>query len=417
MMKMMAVLTLVAAMTSCSKETNLYDPSSSAQKSHEEFQQAFVSEFGQPDSNQDWGFGGTTRGAVTRTAQTDAQLIALGEGIVNLSIEELMESGFKRLVAEDLTVTQNSDFDYNDIVFDAKHVQDADADGYSTFYLIVRATGAYKKIYVGDPEAEGEGMGFEVHELFGVSQQTFVNTVGKPKEGPNAADWRKDHEPVFYALKVKKTGAAEPSLIDIPIYAEGCSLALTAKRGEPAEKLCVDTDYSWVVEKTKMRNWYPTFAHYVIGEEPELSWWHTTYWSDEEAQPDEFGTAIYMTVGSKRYVITFEQQDMKDGVLKFATEKPIVIRAFEIASDNTRTQIDLDGKTNKISVLCSGNHSHFANSINYSNSDMAATLITPSTEKTIIHAPVDITLTVGNNKGAVKSTINIWPTSYLSQHI
>ena len=38
-------------------------------------------------------------------------------------------------------------------------------------------------------------------------------------------------------------------------------------------------------------------------------------------------------------------------------------------------------------------------------------------EKTIIHCPVYITLTVGNNKTSVQSTINIWPTSYLSQHI
>jgi len=414
---MTAVLALAAVFASCSKESNLYDSQATQRSEHLKFQQAFTSEFGQPASNQDWGFGSTTRSGITRAAQTDAQLIALGEDIVNLSIEDLTESGFKRIIAEDLTVSQNSDFDYNDIVFDAKHVQDADANGYSTFYLIVRATGAHKKIYVGDPETEGEGMGFEVHELFGVSQNTFVNTVGKPKDGSYAADWRKDHEPVFYALKVKKTGAEEPSLIDIPIYAEGNNLALTAKRGEPAEKLCVDTDYSWVVEKTKMRSWYPTFAHYVIGEEPEQSWWHTTYWSDEEAQPDEYGTAIYMNVGSKRYVITFEQEGMKDGVLKFATEKSIIIRAFEISSDNSRTQIDLDGKTNKISVLCSGNHSHFANSIKYSNSDLAATLVTPNAEKTIIHAPVDITLTVGGNKGSVKSTINIWPTSYLSQHI
>lgn len=418
MIKMMVVFALTTAFVSCSKETDYSDPVSPEQKAHEAFKQSFVSEFGQPDSNQDWGFGTTTtRGAARRAAQTDAQLLALGEGIVNLSVEDLMESGFKRLIAEDLTVSQNSDFDYNDIVFDAKHVQDADADGYSTFFLIVRATGAHKKIFVGSPEPEGDGMGFEVHELFGVTQKTFVNTANKPKEGADAANWKKDHAPVFYALKVKKTGADEPSLIDIPIYAEGNSLALTAKRGEPAEKLCVDVDYSWVVEKEKMRNWYPTFTHYVVGEEPEQAWWHTTYWSDEEAQPDEYGTAVYMTVGTKRYVITFEQDGMKDGVLKFATEKPIIIRAFEIASDNTRTQIDLDGQTNKISVLCSGNHSHFANSINYSSTNYDAVLNTPAREKTIIHCPVYITLTVGGTKNSVQSTINIWPTSYLSQHI
>jgi len=415
---LMAALTMAAAFVSCSKETDYADAEYNDKKGHEEFKQAFTAEFGQPDSNQDWGFGNSgTRAASNRAAKSDADLLAMGEEIVNLSISDLMELGFKRIIAEDLTVSSNSDFDYNDIVFDAKHVKDADADGYSTFYLIVRATGAYKKIYVGEPEAEGEGMGFEVHELFGVPQKTFINTSNKDKSQATGADWRKDHEPVFYALKVKKTGADEPSLIDIPIYAEGNKLALTAKRGEPAEKLCVDADYSWVTERTKMRDWYPTFKHYVVGEEPEQAWWHTTYWSDEEATPDEYGTAVYMTVGSKKYVITFEQEGMKDGVLKFATEKPIIIRAFEIGSDESRTQIDLDGTTNKISVLCSGNHSHFANSINYSNNDLAATLNTPKAEKTIIHCPVYITLTVGNNKTSVQSTINIWPTSYLSQHI
>lgn len=412
----LTLLAVASAFTGCSKEADLYSVENVDNQAHSEFKQAFISEFGQPDSNQDWGFGSDTRSG-TRAAFSDAQLIDLGEGIVNLSVEELRESGFKRIIAEDLTVSQNSDFDYNDIVFDAKHVQNADADGYSTFYLIVRATGAYKKIYVGDPASEDEGMGFEVHELFGVSQNTFVNTVGKPKEGAGAADWKKDHAPVFYALKVKKTGAAEPKLIDIPIYAEDNTLALTAKRGEPAEKLCVDTDYSWVVEKTKMRTWYPTFSHYVVGEEPETSWWHTTYWSDEEAKPDEYGTAVYMTVNGKKYVITFEQEGMKDGVLKFATEKPITIRAFEINSDGTRTQIDLDGQTNKISVLCSGNHSHFSKAISYNSNDLAATLVTPNAEKTIVHAPVYITLTVDNKQASVNSTINIWPTSYLSKNL
>jgi hypothetical protein len=415
---LLVVLALTTAFVSCSKDTSYSNPVSPEEKAHDAFKQAFISEFGEPDSNQDWGFEtSTTRNTERRAAQSNEQLLALGEDIVNLSIEDLMASGFKRIIAEDLTVSQNSDFDYNDIVFDAKLVQEADDEGYSTFYLIVRATGAHKKIFVGSTEPEAEGEGFEVHELFGVTQKDFINTVSKPKEGENAADWRKDHNPVFYALKVKNTSNTAPSLIDIPIYAEDNPLALTAKKGQPAEKLCVDVDYSWVVEKEKMRNWYPTFMHYVVGEEPEQSWWHTTYWSDEEAQPDEWGTAVYMNVGSKRYVITFEQQGMKDGVLKFATEKPITIRAFEIDNNNTRTQIDLDGQTNKISVLCSGNHSHFANSINYSNTSMDATLITPNAEKTIIHAPVEITLTVGGSKGSVKSTINIWPTSYLSSHI
>ena len=49
-------LTVATAFVSCSKEKDLYDPTMNAQKFLQDYQQAFISVFGQPSANQTWGF-------------------------------------------------------------------------------------------------------------------------------------------------------------------------------------------------------------------------------------------------------------------------------------------------------------------------------------------------------------------------
>lgn len=415
-----SMLAFVSAMVGCKSEsTDVYNPAGASEQAHATFSETFVKEFGQPDPNQTWGFGETgdgVRSVATRAedegqALSNSELIAMGSGIVNLSVDELKAAGFKRVIAEDLAAG-SSDFDYNDIVFDAKRVAEAGSGDYATFYLIVRAAGATKPIVVGDEEAEGR---FEVHELFGVDSVTMVNTINKDQAKDKGAYWSKDHEPVFVELKVKKTGSAEPTLIDLPIYADNNLLPLTAKKGRPAEKLCVDPDFSWVKERTKMREWYPTFVHYVVGEEPETSWWHATYW-DDIAQAPDWGTGVTVTIKGRLYQIVFEQQNVPDGKLYFSTERPIKITVYDVTNPASQEVVNLNGTSNKISVLCSGNSSHFKNSIRYSG-DKTATLVTPDAEMVIIHAPVRITLTVNGNTASVTSTINIWPDSYLKRYL
>lgn len=57
----MAALAICAAFTSCSKETNVYNPDviqeNSVAKIQKDYAEAFVATFGQPAWNQDWGFG------------------------------------------------------------------------------------------------------------------------------------------------------------------------------------------------------------------------------------------------------------------------------------------------------------------------------------------------------------------------
>lgn len=60
----MAALAISAAFTSCSKETNVYNPDQPKQDIQATYEQNFIKVFGQPAANQDWGFGS---GAGTRT--------------------------------------------------------------------------------------------------------------------------------------------------------------------------------------------------------------------------------------------------------------------------------------------------------------------------------------------------------------
>lgn len=64
----MAALAICAAFTSCSKETNVYNPEQPKQDIQLSYEQAFVKVFGQPAADQDWGFGSVAKTRGTRGA-------------------------------------------------------------------------------------------------------------------------------------------------------------------------------------------------------------------------------------------------------------------------------------------------------------------------------------------------------------
>ena len=306
-----------AALTSsCSSETDYYDETAAFQAEHNKFAEVFEQTFGKVAPNVTWGFNfeeevADSREERTRATLTNEQICALttsyisgmGESARRNALRQLLDSdvniglaldihqldafGFRRIICEDLNVS-TSDFDYNDAVFDAKRMEEASAEngGYATFYTILRAEGAHKLIYVGDHKDANTGA-YEVHAAFGVTVQTFVNTVGKMKPVDTGAYWTKDSNPVVKIVKVKMNGS-QPTLLDLPVYVDNNSLPLTAQRGEPAEKMCMDTDYSWLEERVHMETWYPLFSHYISGEaypdapdvftEEEGARWYDTYW-------------------------------------------------------------------------------------------------------------------------------------------
>ena len=145
-----------------------------------------------------------------------------------------------RIMAEDLTVATNSDFDFNDVVFDAK----IDATANKT-YIKLLAAGGTLELYIGDES-------HEVHQLFNVGKTTMVNTInpdyntaGVTFELPYYSSY--DAIPIY----VKKNGVWEP---------------ITAQKGEPASKFACPVGTEWQVEYTNIDEKYEHFTDWVSDE-------------------------------------------------------------------------------------------------------------------------------------------------------
>jgi hypothetical protein len=154
----------------------------------------------------------------------------------------------KRIIAEDLAADEGSDFDYNDVVFDAtlanEWIGSLNANKLVA-HITLRAAGGTMPLYVADKE---------VHELFGVDTGTMVNTgrVSRPAVQFTAiigeADWNNTK-----------------SIKDIPVrvLTNNGEITLQSNKGEASEKLCVDKTYVWCSERQPIQNKYPDFVRFV----------------------------------------------------------------------------------------------------------------------------------------------------------
>lgn len=132
------------------------------------------------------------------------------------------------------------------------------------------------------------------------------------------------------------------------------------------------------------------------------------------------GTETAITLGGKSYVIIFNQDGIPEGATYFSTEAPLTISAYELTNGGTRTKVTLDGTTNAIAVECRASHQHFHRGTAGEYVYTAAgdlVLTTQDADKTIIHAPVDITLTIGGASTTAQSTIYIWPKANLPYYL
>lgn len=144
-----------------------------------------------------------------------------------------------RIIAEDLG--NSDDFDFNDVVFDVA------IDGEATI-ITLQAAGGTLPLYieVGDDSRE-------VHELFGVSNTTMVNTGAGATKAP-----------VMY--RVNGTGA-----VNIKVEGQNAEYTLKAEIGKAPQKICVETRYKWTTERQAINYKYPGFANWVA--DPTANWY------------------------------------------------------------------------------------------------------------------------------------------------
>ncbi len=170
-----------------------------------------------------------------------------------------------RIVAEDLTVGENSDFDFNDVVFDVF------CDG-STTTIRLRAAGGELPLYVAD---------HEVHKEFGYnSSYPIINT---------GWDGTIDYEKRYVDFTISGVYNTRALANTIPVYVtkrgenkDLIDILLTAKTGKVASKVCVGRDYEWCSERLDIDKKFrkgddKLFSGYVKGTYGDV-WEEGTAW-------------------------------------------------------------------------------------------------------------------------------------------
>ena len=157
-----------------------------------------------------------------------------------------------RIIAEDLSASEGSDFDFNDVVFDVKYRYPE----WNKTTIILQAAGGKLPLCIGVLDKD-----HEVHNLFGVSLNTMVNTE----------DWTAHKDPVTFIIDGQFRSW---NINNLPIWVQKGSdwVELTAPKGKAASKIAVSTDYKWVKELQDISKAYKKFNKYVnSGKQDE--WW------------------------------------------------------------------------------------------------------------------------------------------------
>lgn len=154
-----------------------------------------------------------------------------------------------RIIGEDLSATQGTDFDFNDIVLDVNIV-----DGNAK--CILQAAGGTLPLRInGDDD-------LEVHKLFGLLQKSnglydMVNT----NNGTLVQD------PVEFTIN----GITNPANIKLEVFKDNVWVEMTANRGEPAAKIAVNQDFDFCDEREPITTKYPNFHLWI--ENIDYIWW------------------------------------------------------------------------------------------------------------------------------------------------
>ena len=153
-----------------------------------------------------------------------------------------------RIIAEDLSASESSDFDFNDVVFDVQ--MNWPSEGKHTITLLA-AGGTLPLTIAGE----------EVHAKFGVPTNKMVNTES----------WTEQRDPVTFVIEGNYANANE---IEVRVQKGSDWPLLTAPKGKAASKIAVSTDYEWVKELQDITNAYRQFDTYVTTGKP-AKWWES----------------------------------------------------------------------------------------------------------------------------------------------
>ena len=148
-----------------------------------------------------------------------------------------------RIIAEDLSAQQGTDFDFNDVVIDV------DIENSIASCKLIAAGGTLPLRIAGSDA-------LEVHKMFGVDTNVMVNTgIGDPIA------------PVSFSL----SGINNAADIKLEVYKNGAWMEMKAEQGVPAAKIAVFQDFEYCAEREPITTKYPNFQYWV--QNVDYIWW------------------------------------------------------------------------------------------------------------------------------------------------
>lgn len=183
--------------------------------------------------------------------------------IVKISPAMYNMDGAVRIIAEDLGDSRGSDFDYNDVVFDAKVTKEWVGSlnaNYFVAYITLRAAGGTLPLRVA---------GEEVHEKFGVDTRIMVNTGGISKPAVSYMAYLRPIGNNEWGLSAVDVVKSIPVTV---IYTNGETINLGVETGKAPEKICVTTGFEWTEEREPIYRKYPLFSDWVS--DKTVDWQH-----------------------------------------------------------------------------------------------------------------------------------------------
>lgn len=176
-----------------------------------------------------------------------------------------------RIIAEDLNATaqdgdtENSDWDFNDVVLDVKFL------GSDKVKIRVTAAGATLPIRINGEDA------LEVHGLYGQPTNIMINTGAAAAGYPSQAYENKYPAAATFERTIAGVDAEYGANIKIEVektLSNGTKrwFELEAKPGQPAAKIGVLPDYDYCAERQDIKQLYSNFVAWVAKQNP-VCWW------------------------------------------------------------------------------------------------------------------------------------------------
>ena len=181
--------------------------------------------------------------------------------------EEIQDTPTYRVIAEDLSASQGSDFDFNDVVFDVEP-NEAGTEA----KIILRAAGGKYALKVGD---------VEVHAAFGEGANPETGLYPLINTNP----WNPERTAILYEAyqgDFSSDAAIRNTIKNIPIkvckpqYEENGELNwvdLYANSGQAACKILVDQTFKVVTERKGIADENKNFKPFVTGTFQDAFWW------------------------------------------------------------------------------------------------------------------------------------------------